>query len=91
MEIVGEVTGHVELLVAVRETQANVVIAGIDPGRDEGMLTHLFAEYPDLTVLVIRPSGTVCIEQRCRCRVEIDDLSPVRLAEMLRSAIRHSR
>lgn len=99
VEIVGEVSEHVELLVAVRDTDADAVLMIIDPEKDEGMLSHLFAEYPDLTVLAIaagadRETGDasadtpVFIEQRCRYRSQVTDYSPQGLADALCNAVR---
>lgn len=101
VDIVGEVTEHVELLVAVRNTNADAVLLLIDTDEDEGMLSHLFAEYPDLTVLTmpVNPLGysadnnaesihrSVVIEQRCRYRYRVDSLTPDAAVQALCSAI----
>lgn len=102
VEIVGEVAEHVELLVAVRETGADAVLMMIDPEEDEGMLSHLFAEYPDLTVLALPAAedsaspmptqddleNAVFIEQRCRYRSAVDDATPEGIARALCTAVR---
>ncbi len=101
VEIVGEVAEHVELLVAVRDTNADAVLLVIDPDEDEGMLSHLFAEYPDLTVLAM-PAGkpaaeavakwadrrSAFIEQRCRYRCSVDDATPDGIVKALCHAVR---
>ncbi len=101
VEIVGEVAEHVELLVAVRETNADAVLLVIDADEDEGMLSHLFAEYPDLTVLAV-PAGNsatqpayqlsdkhpIFIEQRCRYRCPLDDAAPGSIVQALCRAVR---
>lgn len=90
--VVGEVAEHVELLVAVRDTGANAVLLIINPEEDEGMLSHLFAEYPDLTLLTMpdgqAPAGSVFIEQRCRARRTVADTSPAGIVQALRTAVR---
>ncbi len=102
VEIVGQVSEHVELLVAVRETRADAVLLVINPVEDEGMLSHLFAEYPDLTVLAITAgdaggesangqsalNDSVFIEQRCRYRSPVSDITPDGVVRALCDAVR---
>lgn len=92
VRIVGEVAEHVELLVAVRDTGANAVLLIINLEEDEGMLSHLFAEYPDLTLLAMPDgqarAGGVFIEQRCRSRRALTDTSPVGIVQALCTAVR---
>jgi hypothetical protein len=58
MEIVGPVGDAVELLIAVRETDADAVILPLDKGGEEpGLCSHLLAEFPGLMVLAISASG----------------------------------
>ena len=91
VEVVGEVTEHLELLLAVRDMDVNAVLLAMGPDEEEGMLSHLFAEYPDLTVLVIQPSERVYervyIEQRCRHRTMVNDVTPAGVVEALRNAV----
>lgn len=97
VEVVGEVSEHVELLVAVRETKADAILLVINPEEDEGMLSHLFAEYPDLTVLAVTAghadgnssvNDSIFIEQRCRYRSSVSDNSPKGIVQALCHAVR---
>jgi len=101
VDIVGQASDHVELLVAIRNTQADAVLLMIDTEKDEGMLSHLFAEYPDLIVLAIPvrsageawhqqpslPHAPVFIEQRCRYRYNVDDASSDAVVQALCAAV----
>ena len=54
MEVVGEELDPVELLLAVDETRANVVVLDLlDSGEEPGICSHLLAEYPQLLVLAL--------------------------------------
>lgn len=57
MEVVREVTDPVDLLVAVNQTQAEMVI-GEWPESEEvpGIITHLLTEFPELLVIGIPPN-----------------------------------
>lgn len=92
VQVVGEVAEHVELLVAVRDTGADAVLLIVNVEEDEGMLSHLFAEYPDLTVLAIPEAmaydRTVFIEQRRRHRQRLANTSPAGIVDALCTAVR---
>lgn len=65
IEIVGETTEPVDLLVAVGETKANVVMMNWpQSGQIPGICTHLMSAYPDLTVIGLALDG----DQNYVCR-----------------------
>jgi DNA-binding NarL/FixJ family response regulator len=88
VEVVGEPTDPLGVLVAVRETNADALVLELEQREEAGVLSHLLAEFPDLTVLTLLPSGEAFIEQRCAHRWSVDDLSPGGLLEALRRAVR---
>lgn len=60
MKVVGEVLDPIELLLKVNETQADIVVLTLpEPGSEPGIITHLFAEFPQVLVLAI---SSVCEE-----------------------------
>jgi hypothetical protein len=85
-ELIRRVSTHVELLLAVRSTEADAVVFFAETD-EHGILSHLFAEYPDVRVLVLYPSGAAFIEERCPRRWPIADTSEVAILETLREAV----
>ena len=85
-ELVGRVSRLVELLLAIRSTEADAVVFFAETD-ERGILSHLFAEYPDLTVLTLCPSGEAYIEERCPTRWTVGDSSAVGIVEALRDAV----
>ncbi len=71
MEIVGEVLNPVDLLVAVRETQADAVILAPNDARDMGLGSKLLIEYPNLIIVGLASRGeNAFVEQLCPRRIE---------------------
>jgi chemotaxis response regulator CheB len=61
MEMVGEASDPIDLLLAVNYTQSDVVILGSSqPDRIPGICTHLLAEYPDLLIFVLSTRDRRC-------------------------------
>jgi len=86
MEVVGEVLDPVDLLVAVRDTQADAVILDLEDSKEPGLTSHLLAEYPNLTILGLAANGkTAFIRPR---RQEILDPTGAKILTALREAIR---
>ena len=58
MEVVDAVSQPVQLLLAVKDTRAQVVIVPL-PGSGEipGICSHLLAEFPDLLILALSITG----------------------------------
>ena len=88
IEIVGEVSDVLDVLMAVKHKQADVVVASESP-EDRGMASHLLAQFPDMTLLLLGPGGEAHIEQRCRHRWTATDKSGTAIAEALRFALKN--
>jgi DNA-binding NarL/FixJ family response regulator len=89
MELVGEAFDPVNLLLRVKDTQADVVIMGHEqPARIPGICTHLLAEYPDLLVLTIpAQSKHAFLYQRKISGDEVPYASPEDLIKVIDEAI----
>jgi DNA-binding NarL/FixJ family response regulator len=89
MEIVGEHLESLALLLTAKETQANAVIVALRNSQEPGLVSHLLAEYPNMTVLGLGSQGNIaCIVQMCPSRKEIIDPSEANMLSALRDAIR---
>jgi hypothetical protein len=89
MEIVGECLDPLALLLAAKETEAKAVIIALRHTQEPGLVSHLLAEYPNMTVLELDSQGTVAfIVQMCPWRKELVDPSTANVLSTLRDAIR---
>lgn len=89
MEVVGEILDPVDLLVAVRETEADAVILALRGSEEPGLCSHLLAEYPNLTIIGLSSEGkSAFVEQLCPRRQDIVDASEAKILSALRQAIR---
>lgn len=89
MEVVGEVFNPVDLLVAVRESEADTVILALRDSPEVGLCSHLLSEYPNLTIVGLTSHGkNAFIEQLCPRRMEIVDPSEKSILSVLRQAVR---
>jgi len=52
-EPVSAVSNHVEVLLAAGETQADVVVMGMEDAEPPGIASHLLEEYPYLKIIAI--------------------------------------
>lgn len=85
MEVVGEVLGPLDVLMAVRDREADAVILALEDYEEPGLCSHLLAEYPNLTILSVAPNGeTAFIRPRRR---EIIDPSEANILNTLRQVI----
>ena len=85
MEVVGEVLDPLELIVAVRETEADAVILALEGSEEPGLTSHLLAEYPKLTILGLPSRGKTAFVRPGR--QEIVDPTGPKILEALRQAI----
>ena len=85
MEVVGEVPDPVELLVAVKETEADAVILDLEDSEEPGTASHLLAAYPDLTILGLAANGKKAFVRPRR--QEILDPTGAKILNALRHAI----
>ena len=88
MEVVGEVTDPVRVLMKVRETGCNVVIVSLpESGEEPGICSHLLLEYPDLVVLAVSPVRDLAVAYRLSIdRTEIEGFSTESLVGVIRRA-----
>lgn len=87
LEIVGEVLPPLDLLLAVGQTGAEVVVVTLPESGDPGISSHLLAEYPDLVVLAVRAdcAGAMLYHRRVH-REPLGGMSGHNLLEVLLSA-----
>jgi DNA-binding NarL/FixJ family response regulator len=77
MDIVDEIDDPVELLVFLREAKVDVILLSLEDGFMSGFPSHLFAEYPFSTLLVVNEdNSSAYIESLCPQRIAIQDVSP---------------
>jgi two-component system, NarL family, nitrate/nitrite response regulator NarL len=85
---VTSVGDHLEVLLAVGEAQADVVILQTPEDDLPGIVTHLVEEYPRLRILTISPGAQgVRVYELVRQLVPIGEVPPDGLPEMIRAAI----
>jgi DNA-binding NarL/FixJ family response regulator len=86
---VTSVGDHLELLLAVAEAQADIVVLGMQEGDLPGIATHLVEEYPHLRILTIRADARrVRVYELLRRLVQIDDVPLGGLPEVVSAVIR---
>lgn len=85
MEVVGEVLDPLDILVGVRDTQADAVILDLEDSEESELTSHLLVEYPNLTIVGVAPNGkTAFVRPRRR---EILDPTGAKILTALRHAI----
>ncbi len=57
LTVVGEVDDEIDLLLAIRATEATLVIHSWPSESMPAMYSHLFAEYPGIAILGLTPQG----------------------------------
>jgi chemotaxis response regulator CheB len=92
VEVVGDFADYgVELLVAVGQTRADVVILGVSTSELPGVCSHLLGEYPRVKVLALTADGRTAFVHGYRTQtVQIEEASWRGLIDMVRSAVRES-
>ncbi len=82
IEVVGQVDDPIGLLVAVEETQADVVLHTFhDSPELPGIVTHLLAEFPNVLVIGLSPDASEAFA--CRQTVSVKPLVGVGFDEVL--------
>ncbi|MHC4278193.1 MAG: response regulator [Planctomycetota bacterium] len=91
MEVVGEAFNSVDIVEAVKETEADAVILALNDPRYVGLGSYLLMEYPNLTILGLSPQGeNVFLEQLSIRRLEIVDPSESKILDAVRRAVRET-
>jgi DNA-binding NarL/FixJ family response regulator len=84
MEVVDAIGEPVQLLMAVKDTRANVVVLPLpESGEMPGICSHLLAEFPDLLILALSingESGFICTAGRVQEAPLNNILKTIRLA-----------
>jgi DNA-binding NarL/FixJ family response regulator len=89
MEVVGEILDPLGVLLAAKATQADVVVLDLRGAEEPGLVSHLLAECPQVTILGLASHGdTALMVQRRLWRKEIVDPSEVNILRALRHAVR---
>jgi len=90
-EIVGEYTKHVSIDFAVDRSRADYVIVGDDVFDSCSVRRRVFEEGPQVRVLAVRPDGgQTTLHQLRPEEVELGELSPERLVDVMAGAARPS-
>jgi DNA-binding NarL/FixJ family response regulator len=91
VEVVGSVLEPIELLMAVEDTQADVVVLTLpDSGQIPGICSHLFDQYPHLLILALSPDNTkACVYQQVIAVEELMDISEENLLTAIRKVKIH--
>ncbi len=85
MEVVDEIDDPVELLVELRDVNVDVIILSMDHGESSGLSSHLFAEYPEVTLVLLDEDYRFAyIENLCPHRSSISDVSSDGIISALR-------
>ena len=86
IEVVGTVLDPIELLVAVEDTQADVVVTTLpDTGEMPGICSHLLHEYPQLLILALSPDRTrACVYRQAIMVEPLADISDEGILAALR-------
>ena len=88
MEIVGVRLNPMEVLLIARE-EIDVVIIPLSDSEEPGLVSHLLAEYPNVTVLLLSPTGdSAFVIQLCPWRREFLNMSEANILEVLRRVTR---
>ena len=85
MEIVGSRLDPMDVLLTAKMREADIVIMPLDDSAEPGLVSHLFAELPDVTVLMLSSTRNAAyIVQRCPWRRELFNLSEDYIVRVLR-------
>jgi hypothetical protein len=57
LRVIGEVQQEIDLLIAIRATNATLIVHTWPGDEPPAIYTHLFAEFPGLVILGLTPSG----------------------------------
>ena len=87
MEVVGEALDPLEVLYAVRQTEADVVVTTLPESGEAGISSHLLAEYPQLLVLALAPDGNGAVLYR---QVLVKEVLPSTANDALLSVVRQA-
>ena len=89
IEIVGEATDTVDVLLKTGNTHANVVAIDFPRyGKDSGLCSHLLTEYPELKVFALSEEGDrIILYETVMLRRQAFDTSLEKLADLIRWSV----
>jgi DNA-binding NarL/FixJ family response regulator len=89
-EVLGDLDESLGLLIAVEETQANVVVVGSQNAEWPGICSHLLGEFPQLKIVVLSPDGGEASLYELRPRpIFIRPVAIPALVEVMQAAVRN--
>ena len=90
IEIVGEATDSVDILLEVGNSHAEVVAIDVPlSGKDSGLCSHLLAEYPEVKVFAVSKGGDrILMYETAMLRSEISNTSLGNLPDLIRRSMR---
>ena len=92
MAVVGEALDPLEILYAVRKTEAEVVVTTLPESGEPGISSHLLAEYPELVVVALAPDGNqAMLYRQVLLEERLDGTADEVLLSTLRQAVVHRR
>jgi DNA-binding NarL/FixJ family response regulator len=88
VEAIGTVLDPIELLLAVEENQADVVVVTLpDSGEMPGICSHLLHEYPQLLILALSSDRhRACVYRQVMTVADLPDTSDEALLRAIRTA-----
>jgi DNA-binding NarL/FixJ family response regulator len=88
MQVVNELSDPMEVLLAVGQTGADVVILGMEDGKLPGIASHLLDQYPHIKILAISTDGRHLFLYELRPELApIGEMEPHRLIHAIRAAL----
>ena len=87
VQIVGEVTNPIDVLLEVARTRAQLVVIDLPPsGDDPGLCSHLLSENPEATIVAVSYEGDKgVLYETGVLRTPLVDASPQGLMQLFRS------
>jgi len=88
VEVVGQIQDPIELIMAVEDTQADMVIVTLpESGEMPGICSHLLYEYPQLLILALSSDRTkACVYRQIIRTEQLPDTSDEGLLRAIRQA-----
>jgi len=87
--VVALVENHVEVLLAARETEADIVVIGMENAEPPGVVSHLLDEYPTLGIIIVDVGNQRGFLYELRPElVPIGEVSSVHFPDVIRAVVR---
>jgi hypothetical protein len=87
--VVTPVENHVEVLLTAGESQADVVVIGMEDTEPPGVVSHLLAEYPSLMIILVDVDDLHAFIYELRPDLmPIGEVSSAQFPNVIRAAVR---